>query len=160
MHLGSEVCTGGSMGPAVAARVRAHAQAMSPLRRCVCPRRAVTSHAKLTFVDSLATSRLCHSIGAWDKLASGQLARMQAALVSGYRSAMGMPHRDPTRGRHVGADVLAACGKLGMAARLSFARLRLLIPVVQHGPQSLLRLFDYLVARGSGWPALVVGDLD
>ena len=71
-----------------------------------------------------------------------------------------MPHRDPTRGRHVGADVLAACGKLGMAARLSFARLRLLIPVVQHGPQSLLRLFDYLAARGGGWPALVVGDLD
>ena len=29
------VCTGGSMGPAVAARVRAHAQAMAPLRRCV-----------------------------------------------------------------------------------------------------------------------------
>ena len=63
VHLGSDVCSGGSMGPAVAARVRAHAQAMSPLRRCVCPRRAVSSQAKPTFVDSLATSRLCHSVG-------------------------------------------------------------------------------------------------
>ena len=36
VHLGSDVCVGGSMGPAVAARVRAQAQAMSPLRRCVC----------------------------------------------------------------------------------------------------------------------------
>ena len=34
------------------------AQAMSPLRRCVCPRQAVSTKAKLTFVDSLATSRL------------------------------------------------------------------------------------------------------
>ena len=61
VHLGSDVCAGGSMGPAIAARVRAHAQAMSPLRRCVCPRRAVSTMAKLTFVDSLATSRLCHT---------------------------------------------------------------------------------------------------
>ena len=160
VHLGSEVCSGGTMGPAVAARVRAHAQAMSPLRRCVCPRKAVTSRAKLIFVDSLATSRLCHSVGAWDGLSPGQLARMQAALVSGYRSAMCMPHRDPTKGRHVGADVLAACGKLGMLERLSFARLRLLVPVVQHGPRSLLRLLDYLAARGCGWPALIVGDLE
>ena len=36
VHVGSDVCVGGSMGPAVAARVRAHAQAMTPLRRCVC----------------------------------------------------------------------------------------------------------------------------
>ena len=35
VHLGSDVCSGGSMGSAVAARVRAHAQAMSPLRRCL-----------------------------------------------------------------------------------------------------------------------------
>ena len=59
VHLGSDVCVGGSLGPAVAARVRAHAQAMSPLRRCVCvcvcPRRAVSTKAKLTFVDPLAT---------------------------------------------------------------------------------------------------------
>ena len=36
VHLGSDVCVGGSMGPAVAARVRTHAQAMTPLRRCAC----------------------------------------------------------------------------------------------------------------------------
>ena len=99
VHLGSDVCAGGSMGPAVAARVRAHAQAMSQLRRCVCPRRAVSAKAKLTFVDSLATSRLCHSVCAWGKLSEGQLARMQASLVCGYRCAMSMPHRDPTRDR-------------------------------------------------------------
>ena len=80
VHLGSDVCAGGSMGPAVAARVRAHAQAMSLLRRCVCPRQAVSTKAKLTFADSLTTSRLCHSVGAWDKLTKGQLARVQAAL--------------------------------------------------------------------------------
>ena len=95
VHLGSDVCAGGFMGPAVAARVRAHAQAMSPLRlrRCVCPRRAVSTKAKLTFVDSLATSRLCHSVGAWDRLSKGQLARMQASLLCGYSCAMSMPHR-------------------------------------------------------------------
>ena len=81
VHLGSDVCTGGSMGPAVAARVRAHAQAIPPLRRCVCPRQAVSTKAKLTFVDSLATSRLCHSLGAWDRPAKGQLARTQAAQL-------------------------------------------------------------------------------
>ena len=31
------------MGLAAAARVRAHAQAMAPLRRCVCPRQAVST---------------------------------------------------------------------------------------------------------------------
>ena len=132
VHLGSDVCAGGSMGPAVAARVRAHAQAMSPLRRCVCPRRAVSTKAKLTFVDSLATSRLRHSVGAWDRLSKGQLARMQASLVCGYRCAMSMPHRDPTRDRCASAGVLAACGKLGMSTRLSVARLRLLGPVLLH----------------------------
>lgn len=93
---------------------------------------------------------------ACDKLAEGQLARMQAALVGGYRCARSTPHRDPARDRHAGAEVLAACGKLGMAARLSLARLRLLTPVVQHGLQALLKLFDYvlyLAARGRGWPA-------
>ena len=85
---------------------------------------------------------------------------MQAALVGGYRCAMSMPHCDPTKDRHAGAEVLAACGKLGMATRLSLARLKLLIPVVQHGPQALLRRFDYLAARGRGRPALIVGDLD
>ena len=95
VHLGSDVCAGGSMGPAVAARVRAHAQAMPPLRRCVCPRRAVSSQAKLTFVDSLATSRLCHSVGSWDKLSRGQLARSQAALVGGYRYAAPRPNQGP-----------------------------------------------------------------
>ena len=84
VHLGSDVCPGGSIGPAVAARVRAHAQAMSPLRRCVCPRRAVPTKAKLTFADPLATSKLCHSVGAWDTLSKDQLARMQASLVRGY----------------------------------------------------------------------------
>ena len=155
VHLGSDVCAGGSMGLAVAARVRAHSQAMSPLRRCVCHRRAVSTKAKLTFVDLLATSRLCHSVGAWDKLSKGQLARMQAALVGGYRCAMSMPHRDPTRDRSASDEVLAACGKLGMATRLSLARLRLLGPVLLHGPQAIHRLFDCLVARNCWWPSLI-----
>ena len=148
------------MGPAVAARVRAHAQAMAPLRRCVCPRRAVSAKAKLTFVDSLATSRLCHSVGAWDELSKGQLDRMQATLVRGYRCAMSMPRRDPTKDRCANAEVLAACGRLGMSLRLSLARLRLLGPVLLHGPRALLRLCDYLAARGRGWPSLIVSDLD
>ena len=114
------------MGPAVAARVCAHAQAMTPLRRCVCPWRAVSAKAKLTFVDSLATSRLCHSVGAWDRLSKGQLDRMQATLVRGCRCAMSMPHRDPTKDR---------C-------------------------RALLRLCDYLAARGRGWPSLIVSDPD
>ena len=142
VHLGADVCVGGSMGPAVSARVRAHAQAMLPLRRCVCPRRAVSHQAKLMFVDSLATSRLCHSIGAWDKLSKGQLARLQAALVGGYRSAMSMPHKDPTKDRSACDEVFAACGKLGMATRLAMARLRLLGPVLLHGPRATLVLFD------------------
>ena len=158
-HLGSAVCENGSMGAAVAARVRAHARAMAPLRRCVCPRKAVSVKAKLIFVDSLATSRLCHSVGAWDKLARGQLDRMQAALVGGYRSAMSMPHRDPTRDRHAGAEVLASAGRFGMSMRLSVARLRLLTTVVLHGPRALLLLFDYLAARGCGWPQLLREDL-
>ena len=151
------------MGLAVAARVRAHAQAMAPLRRCVCPRRAVSAKAKLTFVDSLATSRLCHSAGAWDKLSRGQLDRMQATLVRGYRCAVSMPHRDPTRDRCANAEVRIGglwCGKLGMSTRLALARLRLLGPVLLHGPEALLRLCDYLAARGRGWPSLIVGDLD
>ena len=73
---------------------------------------------------------------------------------------MSMPHGDPTRDRRASAEVLAACGKLGMVTRLTLARLRLLAPVVQHGPQAFHRLFDYLAARGSGWPALIVGDFD
>ena len=143
------------MGPAVAARVRAHAQAMSPLRRCVCvcPRQAVSTKAKLTFVDSHATSRLCHSVGAWDRLAKGQLACMQAALVRGYRCANCIPHRDPTRDRRASAEVLAACGKLGMVTRLALARLRLLAPVVQHGLQALHRLFDYVPCCAWQWVA-------
>ena len=126
----------------------------------MCPRQAVSTKAKLTFVDSLATSRLCHSVGAWDKLAKGRLARMQAALVGGYRCAMSMPHRDPTRDRRARSEVLAACGKLGMVTRLALAHLRLLGPVAQRGPQALQRLFGYLVACGCGWPALIVGGLD
>ena len=160
VHLGSDVCSGGSMGPAVAARVRAHTQAMSPLRRCVCPRRAVSSQAKLTFVDSLASSRLCHSVGSWDKASTGQLARLQAALVGGYRCAMSMPHRDPNKDRSASDGVLAACGKLGMATRLALASLRLLGPVLLHGPQAIHALFDYLLARTCGWPNLVVLGLD
>ena len=84
VHLGSDVCVGGSMGPAVAARVRAHAQAMTPFRRCVCPRRAVSAKAKLTFVDSLATSRLCHSVGDWDKLSRGAC-RPRWSVATGVR---------------------------------------------------------------------------
>ena len=160
VHLGADVRLGGSMGPAVSARVRAHAQAMLPLRRCVCPRRAVSPQAKLMFVDSLATSRLCHSIGAWDRLSKGQLARLQAALVGGYRSAMSMPHKDPTKDRSASDEVLAACGKLGMSTRLALARLRLLGPVLLHGPRAVLVLFDYLLMRGRGWPSLVVADLE
>ena len=72
------------MGLAVAARVRAHAQAMSPLRRCVCPRQAVSIKAKLTFVDSLATSRLCRSVGAWDRLAKGQRPACARAGCTGW----------------------------------------------------------------------------
>ena len=56
--------------------------------------------------------------------------------------------------------VCIACGKLGMSTRLSLARLRLLGPVLLHGPQAPLRLCDYLAARGRGWPSLIVGDLD
>ena len=56
--------------------------------------------------------------------------------------------------------MLAACGKLGVATRLSLARLRLLGPVVLHGPQAIHTLFDYFVARDCGWRGLVVGDLD
>ena len=115
---------------------------------------------KLTFVDSLATSRLCHSVGSWDKLSKGQLARLQAALVGGYRCAMSMPHRDPTKDRSASDEVLAACGKLGMATRLALARLRLLGPVLLHGPQAIPVLFDYLLARNCGWPSLVVADPD
>ena len=158
VHLGTEVCAGGSMGPAVSARVRAHAQAMAPLRRCVCPRKAVSSAAKLTFVDSLATSRLCHSIGAWDALTPGQVSRLQAALVSGYRQAMSMPHKDPTRGRRTSSEVFAATRRLGMGVRLSLARLRLLTSLLRSGPRSLLRLLDYLLERGSGWPSLLACD--
>ena len=86
--------------------------------------------------------------------------RRQRHHKGGMPRAMSMPHRDPTRDRSASAEVLAACGKLGMVTRLSLARLRLLGPVVQHGPQAIHRLFDYLVARGCGWPALIVGDLD
>ena len=160
VHLGSDVCGNGSMGPAVAARVRAHAQAMVPLRRCVCPRKAVSVKAKLIFVDALATSRLCHSVGAWDRLAHGQLAKMQASLVGGYRCALALPHRDPTRDRHVGAEVLAAAGRFGVDLRLSVARLRLLVTVLLRGPHAVHLLFDYLAARGEGWPQLVKEDLD
>ena len=160
-HLGSDVCAGGSMGPAVAARVQVHAQAMSLLRGCVCPRRAVSTKAKLTSVDSLATSRLFHSVGARDRLSKGRLARVQASLVCGYRCAMSMPHRDRTRDRIASAEaVLAACGKLGVSTRLSLARLWLLGTVLLNGPQALLRLYDYLAARNRGWPSLTVGDLD
>ena len=108
----------------------------------------------------LSVHGTCHSVGAWDKLSKGQLARLQAALVGGYRCAVSMPHHDPTRDRSASDEVLAACGKLGMATRLSLARLRLLGPVVLHGPQVIHRLFDYLVARDCGWPGLIVGDLD
>ena len=161
VHLGSDVCAGVSMGPAVAAKARAHAQAMSPLRKCVCPRRAVSPQVELTSVDSLATSRLRHSVGSWDKLSKGQLARMQAALVGGYRCAMSMPHRDATKDRSASDEVLAACGKqLGMATRLALARLRLLGPVLLHGPQAIHRLFDYLLASNCGWPNLIAVDLD
>ena len=65
-----------------------------------------------------------------------------------------------TRGRCANAEVLAACGELGMSTRLSLARLRLLGPVLVHGPEALLRLRDYLAARGRGWPSLIVSDLD
>ena len=126
----------------------------------MCPRRAVSAKAELTFVDSLATSRLCHSVGAWDKLSKGQLDRMQASLVRGYRCAMSMPHRDPTEDSCANAEVLSACGKLGMSTRLSLAGLRLLGPVPLHGPQALPRLCDYFAARDRGWPSLIVGDLD
>ena len=73
---------------------------------------------------------------------------------------MSMPHRDPTRDRCANAEVLAACGKLGMSTRLSLARLRLLGPVFTHGPQAFLRLCDYFAARDRGWPSLTDGDLD
>ena len=85
---------------------------------------------------------------------------MQAAFVGGCRCAMSMSHRDPTRDRSASDEVLAACGKLGMTTRLALARLRLLGPVVLHGPQAIHRLFGYLVARDCGWPSLIVGDLD
>ena len=65
-----------------------------------------------------------------------------------------------TRDRCASAEVLAACGKLGMSTRLSLARLKLLGPVLLHGPQALLKLRDYLAARDRGWPSLIVGDLD
>ena len=65
-----------------------------------------------------------------------------------------------TRDRCASAEVLAACGKLGMSTRLSPARLQLLGPVLLHGPQALLRLCDYLAARDRGWPCLIVGDPD
>ena len=121
---------------------------------CVCTRRAVL------FVDLLATSGLCYSVGAWDRLSKGQHERMQASLICGYRCAMSMPDRDPTKDRCASAEVLAACGKLGMSTRLSLACLKLLGPVLLHGPQALLRLCDFLVARDRGWPSLIVGDLD
>ena len=66
----------------------------------------------------------------------------------------------PTRDRSASAEVLAACGKLGTVTPLSLARLRLLGPVVLHGPQAIHRLFGYLVALACGWPALIVGDFD
>ena len=72
----------------------------------------------------------------------------------------GMPHRDPTRDRSASDEVLAACGKLDMATRLALARLRLLGPVLLHGPRATLALFDYLLARDGGWPSLVLADLD
>ena len=73
---------------------------------------------------------------------------------------MSMPHRDPTKDRSASDEVLAACGKLGMATRLALARLRLLGPVLLHGPRAVHVLFDNLLARNCGWPSLVVLDLD
>ena len=67
---------------------------------------------------------------------------------------------DATKDRCANAEVLAACGRLGMSTRLSLARLRLLGPVLLHGPLALLRLCDYFAARGRGWPSLIVCDLD
>ena len=71
-----------------------------------------------------------------------------------------MPHKDPTKDRSASDEVFAACGKLGMTTRLALARLRLLGPVLLHGPKAVLVLFDYLLMRGRGWPSLVVPDLE
>ena len=158
-HLGTEVTMGGAMGPAVASRIRAHAQGLAPLRRTVCPRRNVSDWAKLVFVDSLATSRLCHGIGAWDALSKAQAAKMQAALAAGYRHAMRLPHRNPVSERHPEAEVMAAAGRLGFMERAMLRRLRLLPAILEHGPQSLLLLLDALLQAGTGWPALLRTDL-
>ena len=130
VHLGTEVTVGGALGPAVSSRIRAHAQAMGPLRRTVCPRRALSYKAKLVFVESLASSRLCHSLGAWDNPTDRQVSKMQSALASGYRSALRLPHRDPTRDRHVNGEVMTAADMPDMALRLSMSRLRLLPSVL------------------------------
>ena len=124
-HLGTEVSAGGAMGPAVAARARAHAQAMAPLRRCVCRREAVSVCAKLTYVDALATSRLCYAMGVWDALTKGQEERLQAALVSGYRCAMSMPHKVPLGARFAAAEVLVAARRPAVPLRATVTRLRL-----------------------------------
>ena len=65
-------------------------------------------------------------------------------------------HRDPTRDCRASADVFAAARKLGMAVRLSLARLRLLPSLLCHGPLSLLRLLGYSLERS--WPSLLAGD--
>ena len=71
-----------------------------------------------------------------------------------------MPRKDPTKDRSASDEVFAVCGKLGVTACVALARLRLLGPVLLHGPRAILVLFDYLLMRGSGWPSLVVADLD
>ena len=66
VHLGSDVCVGGSMGPAVAAWVHAHAQAMAPLRRCVLPASCSVCHGQAHvcgFVGNVQALSFCWSLG-------------------------------------------------------------------------------------------------
>ena len=99
--------------------------------------------------------------GYWDssRLRAATSLPLQAALVGGFRCAMSMPHRDPTKDRHSEAEVLAVSRRLDMPSRLALARLRLLRSVLVHGPAALLRLLDYLAARSDGW-AGPAGKLD
>ena len=137
-HLGGIIHAGDTLGPELAARARAQAAALAPLRRAVFRQRAVEDRDAVTLCDSLTTSVLMFNAATWSELTLSQAKLLDHRRAEAYRQALRLPHNVIANTKLSHADVFRKAARPSTELALRRLRLCYLPRMLREAPVQLL----------------------
>ena len=134
----------GSIGPEVAARIKAHAVGSGPLNKVVNKRIDTKVATKVTLADALATSALLYNAETLPQLNAGQLNRLNAAMIKGYRAATALTLKKcGTNFKQArGDEVLLSAVRPTCSSAITMSRLKALSRTLNNAPPALVNALD------------------